>query len=195
MNMWCARRYISPRASGSHPPSRRFAQGLPQDHEQSYASFMWCACPTLHGESNWATSSPARLPLQQAAPLSACGHQGACVYVCVCVRRLQPANSRCAPRGGWVGDATADDANLPHAPQPENVFIPNGNAADLEAECLRYEMAIRKHGGIELFLGGIGPDGHMCVDCGAQAHPRPMSPHGRPPFPPFPVLSTSPAAA
>lgn len=76
----------------------------------------------------------------------------------------------------------------PPAPQPENVFIPNGNAADLEAECLRYEMTIRKHGGIELFLGGIGPDGHMC----AAADVVPWSPLTAPYR--FPVPSTSPAA-
>jgi hypothetical protein len=38
---------------------------------------------------------------------------------------------------------------------PKNVHILDGNAADLEAECARYEEEIRKVGGIELFLGGI----------------------------------------
>ncbi|KAK9723000.1 Glucosamine-6-phosphate isomerase (Glucosamine-6-phosphate deaminase) (GNPDA) (GlcN6P deaminase) [Basidiobolus ranarum] len=37
--------------------------------------------------------------------------------------------------------------------KPENVNILNGNAPDLEAECLRYEEKIRSVGGIELFLG------------------------------------------
>ena len=40
----------------------------------------------------------------------------------------------------------------------ENVNILNGNAADLEAECARYEEKIKNYGGIHLFLGGIGPD-------------------------------------
>ena len=42
----------------------------------------------------------------------------------------------------------------------QNIHILNGNANDLEAECEAYEDAIRKAGGIDLFIGGIGPDGH-----------------------------------
>ncbi|MDR2041537.1 MAG: glucosamine-6-phosphate deaminase [Tannerella sp.] len=48
--------------------------------------------------------------------------------------------------------------------QPENVHILNGNAPDLEQECAAYETAIRAAGGIDLFLGGIGPDGHMAFN-------------------------------
>lgn len=48
--------------------------------------------------------------------------------------------------------------------QKENVHILNGNAADLEAECARYEEAIIKAGGIDLFMGGIGPDGHIAFN-------------------------------
>ncbi|MDR1747344.1 MAG: glucosamine-6-phosphate deaminase [Tannerella sp.] len=47
---------------------------------------------------------------------------------------------------------------------PENVHILNGNAPDLEAECAAYEAAIRETGGIDLFLGGIGPDGHIAFN-------------------------------
>ena len=43
----------------------------------------------------------------------------------------------------------------------ENVHILNGNAEDLEAECAAYEQAIADAGGIDLFMGGIGPDGHI----------------------------------
>ena len=43
----------------------------------------------------------------------------------------------------------------------ENVNILNGNAPDLEAECANYEAKMKKVGGINLFLGGIGPDGHI----------------------------------
>merc|ERR1711920_453862 len=43
----------------------------------------------------------------------------------------------------------------------ENVNILDGNAADLLAECDKYEAKIKAAGGIELFLGGIGPDGHI----------------------------------
>ena len=46
----------------------------------------------------------------------------------------------------------------------ENVHILNGNAADLEAECAAYEKRISEVGGIDLFLGGIGPDGHIAFN-------------------------------
>jgi len=48
--------------------------------------------------------------------------------------------------------------------RPENVHILNGNAPDLVAECNRYEEEMRKVGGIEIFLGGIGTDGHMAFN-------------------------------
>jgi len=47
---------------------------------------------------------------------------------------------------------------------PRNIHILNGNAPDLEAECVNYEAAIKSHGGIDLFLGGIGPDGHIAFN-------------------------------
>ncbi len=46
----------------------------------------------------------------------------------------------------------------------ENVNILNGNAADLDAECADYEARIKAVGGIDLFLGGIGPDGHIAFN-------------------------------
>lgn len=46
----------------------------------------------------------------------------------------------------------------------ENVNILNGNAPDLEKECADYEEKIRAVGGIDLFLGGIGPDGHIAFN-------------------------------
>lgn len=46
----------------------------------------------------------------------------------------------------------------------KNVHILNGNAKDLVAECNLYEEAIREVGGIDLFLGGIGPDGHIAFN-------------------------------
>ena len=45
-----------------------------------------------------------------------------------------------------------------------NVNILNGNAKDLEKECIEYEKKILKAGGIDLFLGGIGPDGHIAFN-------------------------------
>ncbi len=46
----------------------------------------------------------------------------------------------------------------------ENIHILNGNAPDLEAECAHYEQMIEEAGGIDLFLGGIGPDGHIAFN-------------------------------
>jgi glucosamine-6-phosphate deaminase len=46
----------------------------------------------------------------------------------------------------------------------KNVNILNGNAPDLDAECARYEQRIRRTGGIRLFIGGIGADGHVAFN-------------------------------
>ena len=46
----------------------------------------------------------------------------------------------------------------------ENVHILNGNAPDLTKECQEYEKAIEAAGGIDLFMGGVGPDGHLAFN-------------------------------
>ena len=46
----------------------------------------------------------------------------------------------------------------------ENVNILNGNAPDLAAECRNYEKKMKEVGGIKLFQGGIGPDGHIAFN-------------------------------
>ncbi|BBD45189.1 MAG TPA: glucosamine-6-phosphate deaminase [Porphyromonadaceae bacterium] len=46
----------------------------------------------------------------------------------------------------------------------ENVHILNGMAEDPEAECRAYEDAMKDAGGVDLFLGGIGPDGHIAFN-------------------------------
>lgn len=46
----------------------------------------------------------------------------------------------------------------------ENIHILNGLAEDLEAECENYENQIASYGGIHLFLGGVGPDGHIAFN-------------------------------
>jgi glucosamine-6-phosphate deaminase len=46
----------------------------------------------------------------------------------------------------------------------ENIHILNGNAKDLEAECAHYEEMIAEAGGVDLFIGGIGPDGHIAFN-------------------------------
>ncbi|WP_042356599.1 glucosamine-6-phosphate deaminase [Bacillus rubiinfantis] len=40
-------------------------------------------------------------------------------------------------------------------------FIPNGNADNIEAECVRYEQLIQHYGGIDLQILGIGSNGHI----------------------------------
>ena len=46
----------------------------------------------------------------------------------------------------------------------ENINILDGMAEDLEAECQRYEEKIASYGGIDLFLGGSGVDGHIAFN-------------------------------
>lgn len=46
----------------------------------------------------------------------------------------------------------------------ENANILDGNAPDIEAECENYEKKMASYGGIKLFMGGIGPDGHIAFN-------------------------------
>ena len=46
----------------------------------------------------------------------------------------------------------------------DNVHILNGNAEDLAAECAAYESSIVAAGGIDLFMGGVGEDGHIAFN-------------------------------
>lgn len=46
----------------------------------------------------------------------------------------------------------------------ENVNILDGLTDDYKAECQKYEEKIKAVGGIHLFLGGIGPDGHIAFN-------------------------------
>ena len=48
--------------------------------------------------------------------------------------------------------------------KPENINILNGMTDDPEGECARYEEKIASYGGIDLFMGGIGPDGHIAFN-------------------------------
>ncbi|KAG8516497.1 Glucosamine-6-phosphate isomerase 2, partial [Galemys pyrenaicus] len=47
---------------------------------------------------------------------------------------------------------------------PNNAHILDGNATDLQAECDEFEKKIKEAGGIDLFVGGIGPDGHIAFN-------------------------------
>jgi glucosamine-6-phosphate deaminase len=44
---------------------------------------------------------------------------------------------------------------------PARVFVPDGAAPDPEAECERYEAAIKEAGGIDVCVLGIGRNGHI----------------------------------
>jgi len=46
----------------------------------------------------------------------------------------------------------------------KNIHILNGIAKDPHEECKLYEQAIAAEGGIELFLGGMGGDGHVAFN-------------------------------
>ncbi len=46
----------------------------------------------------------------------------------------------------------------------ENVNIPDGNAKDIPLMCEEYEKKIASYGGIDLFLGGVGVDGHLAFN-------------------------------
>lgn len=46
----------------------------------------------------------------------------------------------------------------------ENIHIPDGLAKDVEAFCREYERKIKKAGGIDLQLLGIGRDGHIAFN-------------------------------
>ena len=47
---------------------------------------------------------------------------------------------------------------------PDNIHFLDGTEADLVQECQRYEKAIEDQGGIDLFLGGVGQDGHIAFN-------------------------------
>ena len=44
---------------------------------------------------------------------------------------------------------------------PARIHVPDGSAPDPEAECERYEAAIREAGGVDLCVLGIGRNGHI----------------------------------
>lgn len=46
----------------------------------------------------------------------------------------------------------------------ENINLLNGNAEDLIAECERYEAKMKALGGVQLFMGGVGNDGHIAFN-------------------------------
>lgn len=47
---------------------------------------------------------------------------------------------------------------------PAKINIPNGNAPDLAAECRDYDRRMAESGGVELFVGGVGENGHIAFN-------------------------------
>jgi glucosamine-6-phosphate deaminase len=47
---------------------------------------------------------------------------------------------------------------------PANAHIPNGAAADIAAECARYERDITAAGGLDLTILGLGSNGHIAFN-------------------------------
>jgi glucosamine-6-phosphate deaminase len=46
----------------------------------------------------------------------------------------------------------------------ERTHVPDGMTTDIQEECRAYEAAIKAAGGIELFMGGIGSNGHIAFN-------------------------------
>lgn len=53
-----------------------------------------------------------------------------------------------------------DTVNIP----TQEIHLLNGMAPDPHAECAAYESAIRQAGGIQLFVGGVGRNGHIAFN-------------------------------
>lgn len=60
----------------------------------------------------------------------------------------------------FMYDKLFNHVNIPR----ENINILNGMAQDYERECREYEAKIKKYGRIHLFLGGLGPEGHLAFN-------------------------------
>ncbi|MBQ8870176.1 MAG: glucosamine-6-phosphate deaminase [Alphaproteobacteria bacterium] len=48
--------------------------------------------------------------------------------------------------------------------KPQNIHMLDGMTKDYEKECKNYEKDIKEVGGIHLFIGGIGADGHIAFN-------------------------------
>jgi glucosamine-6-phosphate deaminase len=54
---------------------------------------------------------------------------------------------------------------------PELVRLPKGNAPDMQAECDVYENAIKDSGGVDLWIVGLGGNGHLAFNEPASSFP------------------------
>lgn len=55
----------------------------------------------------------------------------------------------------------AEEVTGPLGLNPENVYIPDGSAADIQQACVDYENALTSAGGVDLQILGIGTNGHI----------------------------------
>ena len=67
-----------------------------------------------------------------------------------------PAGHPCSYHS-FMREQLFDHVNMP----ADHIHIPDGNAADPQTECARYDQAITAAGGIDMQLLGIGPNGHI----------------------------------
>lgn len=70
--------------------------------------------------------------------------------------RIAPESERAIPQTSYN--------ESPLTPSPKNTNLLNGEAENLHEECANYEAKIKSVGGIDLFLGGIGADGHIAFN-------------------------------
>jgi glucosamine-6-phosphate deaminase len=78
---------------------------------------------------------------------------------------------RCVALDEYIGLPEADPRSYhafvrreiaePLGVRPENVLVPDGNAADTAAACAAFEGAVRDLGGVGIQLLGIGRNGHV----------------------------------
>src|SRR5947209_1280831 len=71
----------------------------------------------------------------------------------------------------WMNETFFDHVNIP----PQNIHVPDGTVRPEEVEdyCLRYEQKIRRAGGIDLQILGIGRTGHIGFnEPGSTRHTR-----------------------
>ncbi len=80
-------------------------------------------------------------------------------------RDVQHGRIRRPARGAPQSYHTFMRENFAHVDiRPENTHLLDGNAEDLAKECADYEARIAECGGIDLFLGGVGEDGHIAFN-------------------------------
>ncbi|NLW23326.1 MAG: glucosamine-6-phosphate deaminase [Tissierellia bacterium] len=60
----------------------------------------------------------------------------------------------------YMKDVFFDHINI----KPENTYIPDGNAPDLEKHCKEYDRLIEEKGGIDVQVLGIGENGHIAFN-------------------------------